>query len=207
MKPRTALAAMFLAAGLATAAALSPAPRSAAQPAAAETPGAFQIDGVHSSVVFRIKHNNVSYFYGLFSDISGTFVLDPENPGNSAIDATVNADSVTSANEKRDGHLKSADFFNVAEFPTVTFKSNSVRKTGENTFEATGDLTLHGVTKPLTVTIEKVGEAQGRRGGTLAGFETKFTVKRSDFGMTYGIDGNALSDEVNMIVSVEGVRR
>jgi polyisoprenoid-binding protein YceI len=202
MKTRLALTAAAILAAAGSAALLAPSATTAAPAPAPAAAGAFTVDGTHSSVVFNVKHNNIANFWGAFGDVSGSFDL---SDGGSVV-VNINPDSVTTRNDRRDGHLRNQDFFSVKEFPELSFKSTSVKKVSENTFEAAGELTMHGVTKPLTVTIEQTGTAQGR-GGPIAGMETKFTVKRSEFGMTYGLDKNALGDEVNVIVCLEGGQR
>ncbi|HRJ50662.1 MAG: YceI family protein [Phycisphaeraceae bacterium] len=167
-----------------------------ASPAASPT---FKVDAVHSSVLYRIKHLNAAWSYGRFNDISGTFNIDDGG----AIDVTVKTASVDSANAKRDGHLQSPDFFSAKEFPEITFKSTSMTRTGDDTFEARGPLTLRGVTRDVTVSIEKTGEGPGQRGqGKVQGFEARFTIKRTDFGINYMV--GPLGDEVTLIVSLEG---
>jgi polyisoprenoid-binding protein YceI len=165
---------------------------------AAET---YQADTVHSSVVFRVKHMNTSYAYGRFNDISGTFSLDKETPSQSKLDFVVKAASIDTASPKRDQHLKGPDFFNVVQYPTVSFKSKNVTASGEG-FDVTGDLTLHGTTKPVTVQVVPTGSGSGPM-GKIAGMETTFTIKRSDYGMKGMIP--MLGDDVRITVSVEGV--
>ncbi|MCC6427360.1 MAG: YceI family protein [Phycisphaerales bacterium] len=169
------------------------------QPAAASPAkgDAFTVDAVHSTVIYRVKHLNASYSYGRFNDISGTFNI----AEGGSVDVTIKADSIDSANEKRDNHLKGPDFFSAKEFPEITFKSSSLKKASESTFEAAGQLTLRGVTKDITVTIEKAGEASGQR-GRLQGCEAKFTIKRSDYGVSYMPQG--LGEDVTILVSLEG---
>jgi polyisoprenoid-binding protein YceI len=166
----------------------------------------FAVDGTHSSVVYRIKHMDVAYFYGRFNAVEGTFHLDKDNPSASTFDITIDAASIDSANDKRDEHLRNADFFNVKEFPTITFKSTSVEKTGDNTFTLKGDLTLRGQTKEIEATVEHTGTGPGRRGGEVGGMEAKFTFDRTDFGMDY-MAGKGLGEKVNVIVSLEGARQ
>lgn len=161
------------------------------------------VDGVHSSIVFKVKHLDTAYVWGRFNEMSGSFVLDPENPDNSRVDVTVPAASIDTNNENRDQHLRSPDFFNAREFENLRFASESFRRTGDKTFEASGEMTMLGVTKPLTVAIRHTGDSESQRFGTRRGFEATFTVKRSDFGMTYMPDG--LSDEIAVTVSIEGV--
>jgi polyisoprenoid-binding protein YceI len=169
--------------------------------AAPRAAAAFKVDGVHSSAVFKIKHNNVANFYGTFNGISGDFDLQEGGSINVIIDAA----SVNTGNGKRDEHLESPDFFSAKEYPEMSFKSTSVKKKGDTSYEAAGTLTMHGQSKPLTVTIEQTGTGEGR-GGPVAGLETKFTVKRSEYGINYGL-GKGLSDEVDVIISLEGGQR
>ncbi len=167
--------------------------------------GPFTVDGVHSSVIFRIKHLNVAWNYGRFNKMSGTFLLDGKDPAKSVIDITVDASSIDTANADRDKHLRAGDFFSVQEYPTLTFKSTAFKKTGDTTFEVTGDLTMKGKTKSITITVENTGQGPGRRGGEVAGLETRFNIKRTDFGMDYMVGG--LSDEVGLIIALEGGRK
>lgn len=174
-------------------------------PALALAGEAYRVDTVHSTVIFRVKHMGTSFAYGRFNVLEGTFDLDPADPGKSAIDFTVKAESIDTGNPKRDGHLKSPDFFNVRQYPKISFKSRSVTSAGKDTFDVNGDLTLHGVTKPVTVKVERVGGGKGMRGESLAGIEATFAIKRSDFGMK-GMQG-AIGDDVRVIVSAEGNHR
>jgi polyisoprenoid-binding protein YceI len=165
----------------------------------------YAIDPVHSSVVFGIKHMGVTNFYAVFNEITGTVTFDAADPSKSSVDITVPVESIDSRNPKRDQHLKSPDFFNVKQFPTLTFKSTKVEKSGD-THKVTGDFTLHGVTKPITIEFNKGPEVKGMAEGELrSGGETRFTIKRSDYGMTFMKD--ALGDEVSIILSVEGVKQ
>jgi polyisoprenoid-binding protein YceI len=113
--------------------------------------------------------------------------------------------NVDTAVEKRDTHLKSPDFFNTGEYPTVSFKSKSVKKLNEAVYEVSGDLTLLGKTRPITVEVNATGAGKDPWGNFRRGFETSFSINRSDFGMTFMMGG--VSDEVNLTVSVEGIRQ
>lgn len=179
-----------------------------AAPAPARAAETFTVDAVHSSVLYRIKHMNVAYHYGRFDQVSGTFLLDKDNPSSSTIEVSVPVDSVNSGNPGRDGHLKKADFFSAGEFSTITFKSTKIASKGESggypAFEVTGDFTLHGVTKPITVEVRHTGQGRGQK-GEVAGLETTFTIKRSDYGMNFMV-GKGLADEVAITVSLEGGR-
>ncbi|MEP0842647.1 MAG: YceI family protein [Phycisphaerae bacterium] len=168
------------------------------EPAKAET---YKIDSVHSTTVFRIKHSNVSYFWGRFNAISGTVAYSPSAPEATAFDVTIRTDSIDTANPGRDNHLKGPDFFNAKQFPTMTFKSKSAKRTGESKVDVTGDLTIHGVTKEVTIPIVCTGSGKGRGGGALVGFETMFTINRSDYGMKYMV--GPLGDDVRVVVAIE----
>lgn len=165
--------------------------------------GAFVVDPVHSTAVFRIGHLGVAAMWGTFNEPTGSFTIDLANPSASVIDISVSAEKVDTANEGRDRHLKSPDFFNAKQFPTLAFVSKSFEKTGEKTFAVAGELTMLGVTKPVSVTLEYLGEGETRQ-GYKAGFEATFTIKRSEFGMTKYLEGNAIGDEVKLVVAVEG---
>ncbi len=165
----------------------------------------FEIDAVHSSVVFRIKHLNVSYAYGRFNDLSGSFDYDPAKPEDAKFEVSIKATSIDTNNEARDKHLRSAELFDVEKFPEITFKSEKVKKLADNQLEVTGSLTLRGVTKPITVKIDWTGRGTGLRGETRGGVEAVFTIKRSDHGMDALKE--ALGDDVRLFVSLEGVKR
>lgn len=201
-----AVPASVLALGLAAALPRADAqPASSAQPSTAPKPaatGAFKVDGVHSSIVYRIRHNNIANFYGRFNKISGSFLVDAANPSASVMDITIDAGSVDSNSEGRDRHLRSPDFFNTEQFPSINFKATSFESVDADTIKAVGTLTLLGVEKPLTVNIDHTGSGTSRRGGEIAGFESIFTIKRSDFGMPAG----GLGDEVQITISCEGAR-
>lgn len=168
----------------------------------AAEPKSFKIDTVHSTVIFKVLHLNAGNAYGRFNDIQGEVVYDDESPEKSAVNITVKADSIDTANAKRDEHLRSPDFLNAAEFPNITFKSNSAKKLGEKEFELAGDLTLHGVTKPVTARLVHIGSVPDpRAGGIRAGAEARFTIKQSDFGMK----PKGVGDEVDIIVSTEAI--
>ena len=167
-------------------------------------PETYKIDSVHSSAIFRIKHMNVSYFWGRFNDLSGRISWDPANPDAADFDVQIKTESIDSKDAKRDNHLKSPDFFNAKQYPTLTFKGKSVKKTADKMFDITGDLTIHGVTKSITAKLEHTGSAKGMQGAPLIGFEATFEIKRSDFGMK--LAEGALGDEVRIIVALEAGR-
>lgn len=163
----------------------------------------FTIDGGHSSVLFRIKHFGVSNFYGRFNSVKGEIAWDAKNVEKSSISIEIDAASVDSNSKDRDNHLRNADFLNAKEFPTLTFKSKSVKKNGEQ-LEVTGDFTMHGVTKSITTLVDFTGEGETVY-GYRAGFETSFEIKRSDYGVSGLLEG--LSDNVRITVALEGVKK
>ena len=166
----------------------------------------YDVDGAHSSVMFRIEHMGVAPFYASFNDVSGSYTYDPDNPGNSSFTVSVKANSVDSRHDGRDRHLKSPDFFNVAEYPEITFKSTKVEASGDDTLRVTGDMTMHGETKSITVDMELIGRKQTQR-AFKSGFSTTFTIKRTDFGMDTYVAEGALGDEVKLFIGLEGNRK
>jgi polyisoprenoid-binding protein YceI len=160
----------------------------------------FKIDPVHSSVVFKIKHANVNYVYGRFNEVSGTFTLDGDK---STVEAAAPIKSVDTNNPKRDEHIKGPDFFNSKQFPEVSFKSTKVEEK-DGKLSVTGDLTLHGVTKSITVALEKLGPGP-LMNETRAGLAGEFTIKRSEFGMDKMLQ--MLGDEVTLYLGLEGVKQ
>ena len=164
----------------------------------APTEPTYTIDPVHSSVVFRVKHVNTAWFWGNFGKITGEFSLD----GTANVHVEIDAASVTTRNDNRDTHLKGPDFFDVKQFPTIAFTSSKVTKVKDGEYKVDGELEMHGQKKPLSFTATKTGEGKAM-GKSVVGWETEFTVKRSDFGVTGGQAGAMLGDEVKLFISVE----
>lgn len=163
--------------------------------------GDYALDKSHAKIVWSTSHFGFSTYYGEFTDFDAKLNLDPANPANSKLSVTVAMASVDTHNEKLDAHLESADFFDVAAHPTATFTSTAVRRTGAATADVTGDFTLRGVTKPITlhVTFNKAGENMAKR--YTAGFSAEGVIKRSDFGVSYAVP--AVGDEVKLQISGE----
>jgi polyisoprenoid-binding protein YceI len=163
----------------------------------------YKIDPVHSSVGFTLRHL-VSKFSSSFTQVNGVVNYDAAAPEKSSVEATIEIASINTANEKRDNHIKSPDFFDSTKFPTATFKSKSWKKTGENTFDVTGDLTIKDVTKEVVLKTELVGSGPGMGGATLTGWSATTTIKKSDFGLAGpAMLGKALGDEVTVNISIE----
>jgi len=174
--------------------ALAPAPAQAQ----AQT---WAIDPAHSFVLFRLKHLGVGYVYGRWNEFSGSVSYDEANPAASSVSVEVKAASIDTGVKPRDDHLRSPDFFNVAQFPTIAFKSTSVAKVDDAHLEVTGDVTVHGVTKPLVVRMEKLGgPVKDPMGQTRMGFEGKATVKRLAFGVG---KPEGISDDIELTLAFQ----
>jgi polyisoprenoid-binding protein YceI len=174
--------------------------------AAAPVPtGAYKVDAAHSGAFFEVGHlGGVSRFMGRFNDIAGDLVVD--TPEKSKISVTIKTDSIDSNHEGLDKHLKSPDFFNAVQFPTMTFTSSAVKLDGNGVGTIAGNLTLRGVTKPVTFQLKQVGAGKGMKGEQRVGYVATGTIKRTDFGMTYGVPG-AATDEVDLRINIEGVKQ
>ena len=173
-----------------------------AAPAMAES---YSIDAVHSSVGFSIRHL-VSRTSGNFTDFSGTIVYDPAAPGKTAVEATIKVASIDTRNTSRDQHLKGDDFLNAAVHPEITFKSTDARLDG-SVLQVTGNLTLHGVTRQITLPVEVLGiGTHPRNGAPVAGFASQVTIKRSDYGVDSWTDAaGVLGDEVRVELTMEAI--
>lgn len=160
---------------------------------------AYKVDPAHSFVIFRIKHMDVGHVYGRFNEPNGEIKIDDADPAKSSFTLELATQKVDTGITKRDDHLRSPDFFNAKQFPTIKFVSKEVKKSDKG-YEVVGDLTLHGVTKSVTVNMEQTGQgAMGPR--QIIGFETTVDLKRSDFGMKTMIGPAA--DDVRLIISLE----
>jgi len=169
--------------------------------ARSESPASkWTVDPVHSTVLFKIKHLGASWTYGRFDSVEGGVDAADDGSAPSAVRLVVKTDSVNTGNDKRDGHLKSPDFFSAKQFPEITFQSTSAKPLDADTTEVTGDLTLHGVTKSVTARVVRVGTGS-MQGRTLAGWETTLSLKRSDFGMAKMV--GPVGDDVTLTVAVE----
>jgi polyisoprenoid-binding protein YceI len=165
----------------------------------------YKVDDDHSMVIFKANHLGISYTYGMLNDVSGTIQWDSAAPTSLSLSISVKASSVDTNHTKRDQHLTGPDFFDAAQFPVITFVSSRVTDKGNGVYGVTGTLTLHGVSKEVTVDLKKTGEGSDPWGGYRAGFHTTLSINREDFGMTYMTDG--VPGPVELIVSLEGIRQ
>jgi polyisoprenoid-binding protein YceI len=176
-------------------------------------PHAFKLDPSHTDVGFSIRHF-FSRVPGKFNKFEGTIQLDQKNLAGSSVVATIDAASIDTNHERRDTHLKSGDFFDVEKTPTITFKSTKVTAGESGAFQVAGDLTIRGITKPVTLDCQFLGSGdvvvEGRPNGTRAGFEAKTTVNRKDFGIVWNrtLDqgGAMLGDDVAIVIQVEAIK-
>jgi polyisoprenoid-binding protein YceI len=171
----------------------------------------YQIDSAHSSAQFAVKHMMVSNVRGEFQKVTGSVFFDPKNPAASKVEATIDATTVSTREEKRDGHLKSPDFLDVAKFPTITFKSTSVRQSGGK-YNVAGALTIHGVTKPVTLVVDTPSpETKDSYGFIRSGASATTTISRKDFGLVWNqtLDngGVVVGDQVTITLDVEMMRK
>lgn len=165
----------------------------------------YEVDPMHSSIIFTVTHMNAGNVYGAFTDFEGDFTYDPENSAENAIQMTVKTASVNTFVEARDEHLRKEDFFNVPEFPAMSFTSTSWEPVEDETgvYEVTGDFTLLETTKPITARATVIGQNEHQDGAPMMGLEFNFVVQRSDFGMDFSLEN--LSDEIPVVVAIEGV--
>jgi len=177
---------------------------------AASAADTWTVDKAHSTVTFKIRHL-MSKVTGSFGDLDGTITTDFANLGASGVTFTIQAASIDTANADRDKHLRSADFFDVEKFPTVTFTSSKITKTGETTFAVTGTFTMHGVSKEITLPVTFLGAAQDPWGNTKAGFEIATTLSRTDYGIVWNkaleTGGFLLGDEVEVMINLEVAKK
>lgn len=166
----------------------------------------YKLDPVHSSINFKVRHF-FSFVNGSFKKFEGTIKVDPDHPEKSSVTATIDAASITTQNDKRDEDLRGTDFFDVAKYPTITFKSKSVKQTGADSGDIVGDLTMHGVTKEITLHAKFLGKGAGLGGKTISGWQvTPEAIKRSDYGLTWSkaVEGTAVvGEEVTVSIDME----
>jgi polyisoprenoid-binding protein YceI len=163
----------------------------------------YVIDAAHSGVTFQISHLGLSWIHGRFNNFAGKFTIDSSDPAKTSFTLNIKPDSVDTNNSQRDTHLKSPDFFNVKQFPALNFTSTAVKPI-EGGYEVTGDLALHGETKPVTFSLKGGRSAEFPKGVQRTGYSTQLVIKRSDFGV--GKPMPILGDDVYVAISFEGTK-
>lgn len=170
----------------------------------------YEVDNAHSTVGFTVRHLAISKTRGSFPDFKATFVYEKGNPAAWSCEAVIQTGSVDTGNEKRDEHLRSQDFFNAEQYPTMTFKSTAVSMSSATEGALTGELTIAGVTKTVTLDLEFLGEIVDPWGNPRAGFVASGTIDRKDFGLNYNkameTGGLVVGDEVQISLEIEGIQ-
>ncbi|BBZ32268.1 YceI family protein [Mycolicibacterium confluentis] len=170
--------------------------------------GTWAIDPVHSTVGFAVRHLMVSKVRGTFGSFSGAITVAED--GTPSVSAEIEVASVNTGNEQRDAHLKAADFFDVEQYPTATFRSTSVEAKGDE-YVVNGDFTLHGVTKPVSLALEFNGVNPGMGHGEVAGFEASVVLNRRDFGISFDAPletgGAVVGDKVTITLEIEALKQ
>jgi polyisoprenoid-binding protein YceI len=172
--------------------------------------GTWDVDPAHSSVAFAVRHMMISTVHGQFRTFTASATGDPAEPEKATIEATIDVGSVDTGNEKRDSHLKSADFFDVDQFPKMTFKSKKIEPAGSGKYKVTGDLTLHGVTKEVVLEVEGPMKPIVM-GNTKSGAHVTAKINRKDFGVSWNkaMDGGGVvvGDDVDVTIDVEAIKK
>ncbi|ACR12151.1 YceI family protein [Teredinibacter turnerae] len=163
--------------------------------------------GAHAFVQFRVKHLGYSWLYGRFNDFSGEFSYDPKKPEASSISMKVDMTSLDTNHSERDNHLSAEKYLNFDKYKTATFTSTKYEKTGEDTAKLTGNLTFLGVTKPITIDVEHIGGGKDPWGGYRQGFEGRAVITPKDFGLDMASKLGPDSAQVELMISVEGIRK
>lgn len=163
----------------------------------------YALDPAHAAFDFRIQHLGLSWTTGRFNAVDGGFRIDP-SPANCGFTVTIQTDSIDSGNKQRDDHLRSPDWFNARQYPQITFTSTAVKPV-EGGYEVTGDFTMHGVTKPVTLVLQGGGSAEFPKGVQRTGFSGSTSLKRSDFGMSTMV--GPVGDDVQLWISFEGIKK
>ena len=186
-------------------------PTATAAPTTATATTTWNLDPAHSVVEFKVRHMMISYVRGEFSGLSGVLKLDETDYAQSTVEVSIPAASVRTVDENLNAHLKNADFFDVEKFPALTFKSTTIRSTGNRDYAVTGDLTIHGVTKSVTLTVNDVSEPSvDPWGNRRIGLSGSTKVNRKDFGIIWNAaldaGGVLVSDEVSITLDVQFIK-
>ena len=174
---------------------------------ASTTSSTWTLDPAHTLVEFAAKHLMITTVKGRFTGVSGTIHIDETDPTASSVEAVIDSASIDTRTDQRDAHLKSADFLEVARYPEITFRSTRVERAGDAHYRVTGDLTIHGVTRPVVLDVHDEGRTKDPWGGERAGFSATTRISRKDFGLTWNqlleTGGVAVSDEVKISIDLE----
>jgi len=165
----------------------------------------YKIDPVHSAIIFKAGHFGVGDIYGRFDTFSGDFVFDSNDSAKDSVKVEITTDSIDSNSAARDKDLKGPDFLNTKQFPTATFKSTAVKKVDDKNYDVTGDFTLRGITKPVTLVVQVIGTGPGPKGEIRLGTESTVTLKRSDFDVKAFLP--AIADDVQLRIAVEAIKQ
>lgn len=168
---------------------------------------AWQLDTAHTHIGFSVKHMMVSTVRGQFTQFSGTIALDEEHPERSHIEVSIDPTSISTGDPKRDGHLRTADFFEVEKYPEIRFASTHIERLGDDEYRVTGDLSIHGVTRPVTLNVTLDGQSRDMQGQRRAGFTLSGAINRKDFDLTWNValeqGGVLVSDKVQLVIEAE----
>jgi polyisoprenoid-binding protein YceI len=171
----------------------------------------WDFDLSHSSINFHVRHLMVSKVHGRFAAWTGKLELDEADLTRSQLEVSIDASSIDTREEKRDIHLRSPDFLDVEKFPTITFKSTQIARTGDDEYRVAGDLTIHGVTRPVTLEVEGGSRVTDPWGGTRTGFSAKTSISRKDFGLTWNValeaGGFLVGDKLDINLEIEAVKK
>ncbi|MGH3751138.1 MAG: YceI family protein [Pseudonocardiaceae bacterium] len=188
----------------------SPAADSAASTTLDDLSGHYDLDVVHSRLGFVARHAMVTKVRGSFAEFAGSFDLDASNWPASTAQVTIQVSSVDTGNEQRNGHLRTSDFFDAPNYPQIIFTSTRVEQTAEDTFAVTGDLTIKGTTRPVTINFGYTGQALDPYGNTRAGFEGSSTIDRTDFGITFNstldTGGVLVSNKITLELDISAIK-
>lgn len=170
----------------------------------------WKIDPTHSNVEFAVRHLMITTVRGRFAKVEGTVVTDDADPTKAEVDVTIDVNSIDTREPQRDTHLKSADFFDAEKYPSIAFKGSRVTDVQGDTFKLVGDLTMHGVTREVTLDVTSEGRGKDPWGGDRAGYSATTKVNRSDFGLTWNqvleTGGIAVGDEIKISLDLELVK-
>lgn len=171
----------------------------------------YNIDVAHSEITFKIRHLMITNVNGRFTKFEGKLITESDDLANAEIDFEADIDSINTNNEQRDGHLRTGDFFDAAQYPKLTFKSTSFEKEGGEIYKLKGDLTIHGKTNPITMSAEYNGASKDLYGGSRIGFTVTGSLHRKDFGLEWNAaletGGVALSDEVKLMLDIQLIKQ